>query len=468
VRATLALLAFISQVASAEPPADTTAARHWSIPPNAEIRAVMAGRLTIRGAGMVVGVIEPTGRRVVAYGESGSPDGRPLDGDTIFQIGSVTKTFTTLLLAEAAHRGEVRLDDDAASYLPRGMTLRERGRAITLLDLATHVSGLPSMPSNFDLRGRPDPISAYSQHDLENFLRTYQPEHAPGEKWQYSNLGVSLLGRLLAERAGTSYEALLRKRVLDPLGLAGTGIHLSHAMAARVAPGLDRYGERADVWEMNTLQASGSLRSSANDLLEYLAAILGYRETSLRAAIDLQLAERSPTRETQALGWGLARFDGREIFAHDGGKPGYRSMLAFDPARRCGVVLLVNARTDEKLGVIALWLINGKPLPPAPRPLASRPRVAVDRATLAAYEGRYRFDDGRELAIVRQRYRLVVGTQSDGPAPFVAASSREFFDPSGTAELEFAQVGQADSLTFYEEGRGKGHGVAGHRVPAVR
>src|SRR5262245_3801613 len=161
------LLVFVCQASLAQSPQSP-------IPANDEIRKVVAERLTIKGAGMVVGIIEPEGRRVVAVGESHSADGRPLDGDTIFQIGSVTKTFTTLLLADAVRRGEVALDDPAAKYLPRGVTLPERGRPITLRDLATHVSGLPSMPSNLDLRANPDPIAGYTPRDFHEFLSNYQ------------------------------------------------------------------------------------------------------------------------------------------------------------------------------------------------------------------------------------------------------------------------------------------------------
>lgn len=455
----------ISAPALSQAPASSAA---WTIPANDDIRRAMAEHLTVRGAGMVIGVIEPAGRRVIVQGESHSRDGRPLDGDTLFQIGSVTKTFTTLLLADAVSRGEVAFDDPVPRYLTPGVTLHERGRPITLRDLATHVSGLPSMPSNLDLHARPDPIAGYSPRDFDRFLISFEPERAPGEKWSYSNVGVSLLGRLLARHAGKSYEELLRERVLEPLGLRDTAITLSRALARRVAPGLDRYGEPATVWEMRTLQGSGSLRSSANDLLEYLAAILGIRETPLRGAIDLQLAQRSAVRQTQAIGWGLRTFDGREMFVHDGGKAGYRSMVAFDPTNRRGVVILVNARTDERLGPMALWLLNGKALPP-PTPMpAPRARVDVDRATLAAYQGRYRLEDGRELEIARVRGHLIVGTQSSGASPFAAASSTEFFDPSDTTELVFENSADGATAVLYEEGRGRGKGIIGRRVPGFR
>jgi CubicO group peptidase (beta-lactamase class C family) len=418
----------------------------WTIPPDDAIRQVISTRLRIPGAGMVIGVIEPNGRRIVSVG--------PVDGDTIFRIGSITKTFTTLLLADMVVRGEVSLDDTVAKYLPRRVRMVERGRAIELRDLATHSSGLPSMPTNFALRGHPDPVAAYSARELGRFLSNYSPQSAPGERWAYSNLGVALLGRLLARRAGTDYETLLRTRILEPLGLKSTAITLSRAQASRLAPGLDRYGQPSFEWEMRTLQGSGSLRSSTNDLLEYLAVLLGERQNRLRPAIELQLSTRAPIQPAQALGWGTAKSGGREIFVHDGGKPGYRSLIAFDPANRRGIVMLVNARTDERLGVIAQYLLTGKPLP-APRAAAApRPRVTVERRAVAGYEGRYRLEDGSVLDIVASHGHLIVDRPGEGPSPFVAETSRIFYDPSGEAELVFepATVGVPPGLVFLEHG----------------
>ena len=322
---------------------------------------MLAERVRIKGAGAVVGVIEPAGRRVITNGNA-------VNGDTIFQIGSCTKPFTSLLLADMVVRGEVALDDPASKYLPRGVRMPERGRPITLQDLATHVSGLPSMPTNFPLRADPDPIAAYTPGLLNQFLATYELDRAPGEKWAYSNLGVSVLGRLLAQRAGTNYEALLTERVLGPLGLRDTTISLSKDQARRLAKGLDRYGNRAAIWEMRTLQASGSLRSSANDLLEFLSVYLGQRETALSRAIELQLSVRASVRNAQALGWGTGKVEDREIFAHEGGKPGYRAFIAFDRVKQRGVVVLVNANIELRPSLIGAWIMSGQKLPPTREP----------------------------------------------------------------------------------------------------
>jgi CubicO group peptidase (beta-lactamase class C family) len=128
----------------------------WSVPSDEEIAALLAGRMEHNGVGMVVAVIDGERRSVVAHGASGAANGRPLDGATVFQLGSLTKVITSLLLAEMVVQGEVALDDPVSELLPPEAVMIEVGRPITLRDLATHTSGLPSMPTNFDIHGEPD------------------------------------------------------------------------------------------------------------------------------------------------------------------------------------------------------------------------------------------------------------------------------------------------------------------------
>ncbi len=149
---------------------------HWRLPSDDQVRAMLDERLQRNGVGIVVGLIGPEGRRVIASGRSGAPNGRALDGHTVFQIGSLTKTFTSLLLADMVQRGEVALDDPLQKYLPSDVQLIVRGRPITLLDVVTHRSGLPSMPDNLRVDAEPDPIAGYTSAQLEEFLRRFQPD----------------------------------------------------------------------------------------------------------------------------------------------------------------------------------------------------------------------------------------------------------------------------------------------------
>lgn len=446
-------------------PAGVAAVAPPAFPTDGALAALLADRMRHNGVGIVVGLIDGPERRVIAHGRaSDRPGARPLDGGTIFQIGSVTKGLTTLLLADMVRRGEVSLDEPIGNLLPAEVRLPVVGRPITLRDLATHRSGLPSMPDNLDLAAAPDPYEAYTAERLFAFLSSHVPAAAPGTEARYSNLGVALLGRLLARRAGKEYAALLQERILAPLGMNSTAITPTRAQQPRVAPGHDRYLRPVRTWEMRAMPASGSLRSSADDLLTLIAAYLGATDTPLKPAMDLQLRERIKTaRGWQALGWGI-RADG--IVTHSGSKQGYRAAIAFDPARRRGVVVLANARTEDEPMGLALHLIAGDPLPPAPAAPPPVPIVPLAPALLDRYAGWYCLASGTPLEIARKDRHLLVHTPGLGASEFFATAADAFFLDTGNDELAFPPDptgGPARRLIHYPDGRG-GEPVPGERV----
>src|SRR5215467_12030646 len=210
------------------------------VPGTDEIREILVKRIDDQkqAAGIVVGIIEPNGRRVVAYGHLAKGDPRAVDGDTIFEIGSISKVFTSLLLADMVNRKEVALDDPAAKYLLEYVKVPERnGTSITLLDLSTHSSGLPLLPSNpklnlteGEIKDAADLFVFYSVNDLYQFLSSYTLPRDPSSEIEYSNLGAGLLGHVLACRAGTDYENLIRSRITQPLSMPDTGITFAPSM----------------------------------------------------------------------------------------------------------------------------------------------------------------------------------------------------------------------------------------------
>jgi len=252
------------------------------LPSQVDIRKMLADRVDALagqedGIGIVVGVIEPQGRRVISYGHLNQGDPRPLDGDTAFEIGSVGKVFTALLLADMVRKGEVALSDPVAKYLPAGVKIPERnGRSITLLDLATHTSGLPFMPDEVPVYN--DPAAKYSDEQLYRFLARFQLTRDPGAAWDYSNIGYWLLGQALTFRTGTDYENLLRTRVIDPMKLESTAITLPLKLRARLAPGhnavLQPAPPVASVSIYEAMPAAGvGLVSTVNDLLTFLSVL---------------------------------------------------------------------------------------------------------------------------------------------------------------------------------------------------
>ena len=230
------------------------------VPSDSEIRGILVQRIDEfhQSVGIVVGMIGPNGRKVVSYGAAEKGDARALNGDTVFEIGSVTKVFTSLLLADMVQRGEVALTDPVAKYLPPGVKVPQRnGRQITLEDLATHTSGLPRLPSNLKPKDAANPYADYTVAQMYEFLASYELPRDIGTKYEYSNLGGGLLGHALALRAGQDYESLVRSRITAPLGMKDTSIALSPAMKARLAAGYDGQLNRAANWDLPTLAGAG-------------------------------------------------------------------------------------------------------------------------------------------------------------------------------------------------------------------
>src|SRR5258706_527568 len=277
-----------------------------ALAPDSAVKRILQERL---GAspfrGIVVGLLDADGRRrVVAVG---------VPEDRVFEIGSVTKTFTASILAAMVADGSVRLDDPVAKYLPATVRVPARnGRQITLVDLATQSSGLPRLPSNLAPPDSTNPYADYTVEQLYTFLSSYELPRDVGETYEYSNLGVGLLGHALARKAGMSYEELVRQRVLAPLGMRETAITLSPALRVRLAPGHDAEGHGVANWDLPTLARAGALRSTAVGLLTFLAANLDSSANPLaRALRQTHVSRRSAGSATMTIG--LARSEERRV-----------------------------------------------------------------------------------------------------------------------------------------------------------
>jgi CubicO group peptidase (beta-lactamase class C family) len=236
------------------------------LPSNEDIRKILIERIKTQhqSVGIVVGVIEPSGSRIISYGTFAKDNKRPVDGDTVFEIGSITKVFTSLILADMVQHGEIALTDPIDRYLPSEVKVPERnGRKITLEDLSTHTSGLPRMPNNFRPADPDNPYADYTVEQLYNFLSNYTLTRDTGSQFEYSNLGGGLLGHVLARRAGMDYEALVRSRVLSPLKMSDTAMELASAMRARLSTGHNASMSPVKNWDIPTLAGAGALRSTA-------------------------------------------------------------------------------------------------------------------------------------------------------------------------------------------------------------
>lgn len=417
----------------------------WTTPSNEEIRRILAERIDQQhdGVGIVVGVIDAKGRRYVAYGARDKGDARPLDESTIFEIGSMTKVFTSLVLSEMVADHEVALDDPVAKYLPPGTKVPERGgRRITLVDLSTHTSGLPRMPNNFHPKDPGNPYADYSEDQFLGFLAGYTLTRDIGAQYEYSNYGASLLGQALSRRAGLGYEALVKRRITQPLGMKDTTVTLTPALQARLAPGHSERLQPVANWDLPTFAGAGALRSDAKDVLTFLSAELGYRKTALAAPMAAQLDVRRPTRTpamTVALAWHILATPGRDaVIWHNGGTGGYRTFMGFDPRTRVGVVVLTNAATSRGGDDIGFHLLTGQPLAPPPKPPAEHHAIAFDAKAFDALVGVYQLAPNATVTISREGdhgFALVTGQPA--AVEIFPEAEDQYFMKVAPAQLSF-------------------------------
>ena len=363
-----------------------------------------------KGVGIVVGLVDQTGTRVISYGTMDRKSHRPVNGESVFEIGSITKVFTAVLLADMVEHGEVRLDDPISKYLPASVTAPTRnGQQITLAHLSTHTSGLPRMPGNFvPLWWRlcfwcwdAGPLySRYSVEQMYMFLSTYKLERDIGAKAEYSNYAVALLGQILARRAGTDYATLVRTRITQPLGMTDTALRPTPEMQTRVAHGHRQSLKPAPNWDLSgAFAAAGGLHSTATDLLKFAAANLGLRSSPVLAAMQRSHQPNDTAKMQMGLGWGISKPCGAEIREHNGGTGGYASYLGVDLQRRRGVVVLSNTTND--IDDIGHRLLESRlPL------FRDRTAIKLNGETLDAYVGEYQLQPNAVLTLTRRGGRL--------------------------------------------------------------
>jgi D-alanyl-D-alanine-carboxypeptidase/D-alanyl-D-alanine-endopeptidase len=310
------------------------------------IRRILVDRVDERrlSRGMVVGITEAKSHFVVSYGCRDARTGGPVNEKTIFEIGSITKLFTALLLSDMANRGELRLDEPVAELLPAGTHVPVRhGRAITLRDLASHYSGLPRVPTDLGREDHPDdPYAKYTAEKLYQFLATHELTRTPGDSFEYSNLGVGLLGHALVLRAGASgYESLIRARILGPLRMDDTVIAIPSRLTANVASGNDDNLDRVSDWNFDVLAGAGAFRSSLSDLLRFMDALCDQD-----SPISSMVGPLTTPRDQGGLELGPPHPDGGIAISHSGGTGGFRSFVRCIPEWKRGVAVLSNACID--------------------------------------------------------------------------------------------------------------------------
>lgn len=421
-----------------------------------ELHALLVERVDVRkwGTAIVVGISSPQGRRVVSYGTLSVENGRKVDGVTVFEIASLTKVLTALVLADMARQQQVKPDAPVSTCLPKGVKVPEHGgRQITFVDLATHSSGLPLRPTNLASQTALNKYAGYTVEQLYQGLATFELPREPGTAFEYSNWGFGLLGNALADCAGKSYEALLAERVTVPLGMRDTMFVPSNVLRSRLASAYDSKLRPVPNESTGALNAAGGLYSTVDDLLKFVEVFLGRGPQPLAAAATTMLEKRRPGDDPQthmALGWRVSTVDGVTTVWSAGRADGYRSFMAFDPQARLAVVALTNAATNAGVDDIGRHVLD-------PRRTVARPHrwITVSANVLDRYVGRYRFEDGNYLSVVRDGNQLIVEMTGQGPLPVLATAPREFFPEDIEAQFVFSDsgAGPAQSLVLNQDGQ---------------
>ncbi len=399
--------------------------------------------------GMVVGVYDAGEEMIRGYG------GKKTGPDTVYEIGSVSKVFTGILLASLARDGTVRLDQPVAELLPAGAVVPASGdRQITLVDLSTHSSGLPRMPDNFAPKDPRNPYVDYTAERMLEFLGRVKPARAPGEGYEYSNVGAGLLGWALARKAGKSYEELLAERITGPLGMRSTAVALTPGMKERLAPGHDALGRPEGNWDLTAFAGAGGIRSTAADMMLFLKANLTPTPSSDTLAFAREIRYTPPDAGAHRLGLGW-HVSPAGILWHNGQTGGYHSFVAVDVAHRRAVVILADTATGDvdALGDEMLRMLAGENVEPR-RP---RKEVEVKPETLATYAGTYALFSDFKLTVTVEDGRLMVQATGQEKLPVFAESETDFFYKVVDARITFEKDGKR--LTLHQNG---------HEMPGIR
>src|SRR4051812_35516551 len=327
---------------------------------------------------IAIGFVDPNGTQAFGYGKLSNSHNSTVDRNTIFGIGSVTKVFTTILLADMVKDGIVKLNDPIDKYLPSNVTVPQyKGHKITLEDLATHTSGLPEFPSNYckyywdnfdknlTLQFRTDTIKCsknYSTDQLYQGLSNTTISREPGSKFQYSSFGSSLLGHILTQKSNmSSWNELVEKRILSVLGMNSTGIDLANEQKSRLAVGHLNNNELPFGSLNPTIVPSGGLYLTIDDMLKFVSANMGLIKTKIDNVMqeshlirhyngflgpnNVKLIDKNNGEGVYTgLGWVINTNYGHEIIWHNGvTADGYNAIIAFNPTTHKGIVLIASA-----------------------------------------------------------------------------------------------------------------------------
>lgn len=295
--------------------------------------------------GTVIGIIDRNGTRYYGFGQKSLIDNSLPDENSIFEIGSVTKTFTSSLLSELNQNGEIEIQDSIQKYLPVFKeVMATNNKIITLENLSTHTSGLPRDPYNMDVNDDYR-YRDYSIEKLNDFLSNYTLDSVQNN-YKYSNLGVLIIEHAIESKMNKTYESLIIERITNVLNMSDTEFVVSDNKRQRLVRGFNN-GKETDELDIGEFQAMGGLRSTAKDMLKFIGAQLGINPTSLSEVLkETHKVRFEYDNKAMGLGWEILKRkeSGKTIYYHKGGTPGFVSFAGFNLEDQIGVVVLINGR----------------------------------------------------------------------------------------------------------------------------
>lgn len=405
--------------------------------------------------GLIVGYIDAQGNReYLSYGTLTLNGKEPVDENSVYEIGSISKVFTCIALADMVLNGEINLEDPAETYLPEAVKMPSRnGEKITLGHLAANISALPRMPFNFRPKDPDNPYADYTVENMYAFLSAYTLQRNIGEKYEYSNLGMGLLGHILSLRAGMDYEQLIIERICRVLGMDDTRITLTADMKDRLARGHDSVGEVPN-WDIPTLAGAGALRSTADDMLTFLGANMGIKRTPLLQAMDMTHEPRVDAAKGMkvGLGWHIRDNGKTQIVWHNGGTGGYRTFCGFIKDQKIGVVVLSNMNIGaDDIGFHVLDSSYALK--------KTEKTIELESEALEKLTGKYKFDEANVAITIKRKGHLLVA-QIPGQANIVIfpVSETDFIMKDEPIRISFKMddSGNVTGLVLNQAGRDSG------------
>jgi len=308
--------------------------------------------------GLSIGILKDDKISYYEYGETDRGNGKLPTGSTLFEIGSITKTFTATLLALYVNEGKVKLSDPIIKYLPDSVAANPALHAITLEKLSNHTSGLPSLPPDFfaHVTDTLNPYKNYTKRLLYAYLKTCTLNTKPGEKYAYSNMAVGLLGDILERVSGKPFEQLVMENITQPLQMSSTVQHITPLLKPRFVSVYNDGGKLTEAWDFSALAPCGSLKSTVNNLLVYAKANMIKSNTTLSKAFELTHQITFDKDIKIGLAWHIIKVDGVEYYFHNGGTYGSSSFLAFNPEKNIAIVILSNC--GESVDLVGVGILK--------------------------------------------------------------------------------------------------------------